>query len=52
MAIHHCRHCGAIIPYDDSRICPNCDEWAVYRFTYFYSNSVRDYKMEGLTYAE
>lgn len=24
MAIHHCRHCGAIIPYDDSRICPNC----------------------------
>ncbi len=24
MAIHTCRHCGAILPYDDSRICPNC----------------------------
>ena len=24
MAIHTCRHCGAIIPYDDSRCCPNC----------------------------
>lgn len=24
MAIHHCRHCGTIIPYGDSRICPNC----------------------------
>ena len=24
MAIHNCRHCGAIIPYGDSRICPNC----------------------------
>ena len=24
MAIHHCRHCGAIIPYDNSNCCPNC----------------------------
>lgn len=24
MAIHNCRFCGAIIPYGDSRICPNC----------------------------
>lgn len=24
MAIHNCRHCGAIIPYGDSRICSNC----------------------------
>ena len=24
MAIHTCRHCGAIIPYDNSNCCPNC----------------------------
>ena len=24
MAIYNCRFCGAIIPYGDSRICPNC----------------------------
>ena len=24
MGIHTCRHCGAILPYGDSRICPQC----------------------------
>ena len=24
MAIHYCRHCGAIIPYGNSNCCPNC----------------------------
>lgn len=27
------------------------DEWHVYKFTYYYSNSVRDLKIDGYTYA-
>ena len=28
------------------------DEWDVYKFTYYYQNSVRDLKIDGYTYAE